>query len=104
MEEFTTKELKIAGAILYSCEDTKPRRDKRRKGNNVFYWAIEFTNSNPILVALFLRFLREVIIIDKKLYSDYNTVRKKEKEIKKFSRKKKLELAGKMRDRSLVCT
>lgn len=58
------KELTVAGAVLYCCEGTKLRRDKRRK-NNVYYWVVEFTNSDPRIIKLFLEFLRKVIIIDK---------------------------------------
>lgn len=60
---FTNKELSIMGAILYSCEGTKLRRDKRRK-NDIYHWVIEFTNSDARLVKLFLAFLRRVIKID----------------------------------------
>jgi hypothetical protein len=63
MNKFTNKELSIAGAILYCCEGTKLRRDKRRK-NDVYHWVIEFTNSNSNLIRLFLSFLRKIIKID----------------------------------------
>jgi hypothetical protein len=33
MKEFSDKELKIIGAILYSCEGTRLRKNKRHKGN-----------------------------------------------------------------------
>lgn len=58
-------ELELAGALLYKCEGTKLRKDKRSSTGNIFYYQIEFTNSDPLLVKLFLRFLREVIKIDK---------------------------------------
>ncbi|MFA4858655.1 MAG: hypothetical protein WC636_05205 [Candidatus Margulisiibacteriota bacterium] len=74
----TYKELEIIGAILYSCEGTRLRIDKRRK-NKTFYWAIEFTNSNPKLIKLFILFLNKCIIIDKNrlkgqlfIYNDLN--------------------------------
>ncbi len=63
MNKFTNKELSIAGVMLYCCEGTKLRRDKRRK-NNIYHWVIEFTNSNSNLVKLFLGFLRKIIKID----------------------------------------
>ncbi len=62
MSKFSNRELKIAGVVLYSCEGTRLRRDKRRKGD-AYYWVIEFTNSNPKLVKLFLVFLRKIIKI-----------------------------------------
>jgi hypothetical protein len=63
MKKFNSKELGLIGAILYSCEGTRLRKDKRRK-NDVYYWVIEFTNSNFNLVAIFLDFLRKVIKIN----------------------------------------
>jgi hypothetical protein len=63
MTHFTNKELSIIGAILYSCEGTKLRRDKRRK-NNVYHWVIEFTNCDLHLVKLFVEFLHRIIKID----------------------------------------
>jgi len=63
MKTFNKKELSIIGAILYRCEGTQLRRDKRRK-NEVYHWVIEFTNSDPLLIKLFLDFLRRVIVID----------------------------------------
>lgn len=61
--KLNNKELSIAGVILYSCEGTRLRKNKRHKGNT-YYWVIEFTNSNPILIKLFLSFLRKIIKID----------------------------------------
>jgi len=79
------KELEIAGAILYSCEGTRLRRDKRRK-NEIYYWAIEFTNSNSRLIALFARFLRQIIQIDEArlkgqllIYDDLNRIKLEKK-------------------------
>jgi len=63
MAHFTNKELGIIGAILYSCEGTKLRKDKRRK-NDVYHWVIEFTNCDLRLIKLFLKFLRRIIRID----------------------------------------
>ncbi len=55
------RELRIAGALLYECEGTKLRKDPRYK--NTYIYAIEFTNSNPVLVSLFLRFMQEELEI-----------------------------------------
>jgi hypothetical protein len=73
----TRSELRLAGALLYECEGTKLRKDPRYK--NTYIYAIEFTNSNPALVALFLRFMREELRISMKevkgqlfLYPDLN--------------------------------
>lgn len=63
MSEFTEKELTIAGVLLHGCEGTKLRKDKRRE-KDAYYWVIEFTNSNPKLVKLFLVFLRKIIKIN----------------------------------------
>ncbi|MDO8602507.1 MAG: hypothetical protein Q7O04_01495 [Candidatus Omnitrophota bacterium] len=81
--KLTKRDLKIIGAILYSCEGTKLRRDKRRK-NEIYYWAIEFTNSNPKLIKLFATFLRKIIKIEEnKLKGQlivYNDIQKKKLE------------------------
>ncbi|MCX5687808.1 MAG: hypothetical protein NTV71_04140 [Candidatus Omnitrophica bacterium] len=61
--KLTKRDLKIIGAALYSCEGTKLRRDKRKK-NEIYYWVIEFTNSNPKLIKLFAAFLRKIIKIE----------------------------------------
>jgi hypothetical protein len=81
MKQLNNKELRLAGAILYSCEGTRLRQDKRRK-NKTFYWAIEFTNSNPKLIRLFTSFLRKIIIIEEArlkgqlfIYNDLNQTR-----------------------------
>ena len=58
----TRKELQLAGALLYACEGTKLRRDSRYK--NTFIYAIEFTNSNPQIISLFLRFMIQELEID----------------------------------------
>ena len=58
----TSKELQIAGALLYVCEGTKIRKDSRYK--NTYIYAIEFTNSDPQIVSLFLRFLRQELKVD----------------------------------------
>ncbi|RKY29823.1 MAG: hypothetical protein DRP74_08145 [Candidatus Omnitrophota bacterium] len=78
MNRFTNKELSIIGALLYSCEGTRLRKDKRRK-NDVYYWVIEFTNSDSNLIKLFITFLRKIIKIDESrlkgqlfIYDDLN--------------------------------
>jgi hypothetical protein len=53
------KELKLAGVCLYLCEGTKLRRDPRYK--NTFIYAIEFTNTNPAVISIFSRFLRDIL-------------------------------------------
>lgn len=58
----TRKELQLAGALLYECEGTKLRRDLRYK--NTYIYAIEFTNSNPKIISLFLRFMVKELKID----------------------------------------
>ena len=63
LKRFSSKELTLIGVSLYSCEGTRLRRDKRRK-NLVYHWVIEFTNSNPRLIQVFVVFLRKVIKID----------------------------------------
>ena len=62
---FTKKELEIIGTVLYGCEGTRLRRDKRRV-NNVYHWVIEFTNTDPRLIKLFLLFMRKVLTIHEK--------------------------------------
>lgn len=57
----TKRELMIAGAMLYVGEGTKLRRNKRYP--NSFYYAIEFTNSRPDVIALFAKFMREALLI-----------------------------------------
>lgn len=58
----TTRELRLAGALLYVCEGTKLRKDTRYK--NTFIYAIEFTNSDPKIIALFRRFMIEQLKVD----------------------------------------
>ena len=58
----TKKELKLAGAISYKCEGKKLRRDERFR--NTWSYRIEFCNSDPILIKIFLEFLRRIIKIE----------------------------------------
>jgi hypothetical protein len=54
--------LLTAGLIAYLCEGTKLRKDPRY--NNTYHYVIEFTNSDPNLIKLFLNFLRQEIGIN----------------------------------------
>lgn len=72
-------ELELAGAILYKTEGTRLRRNVRYPLGNTFYYAIEFTNSDPILIKLFLEFLRKILKIQEEqlrcelfIYEDHN--------------------------------
>ncbi|MEI6144351.1 MAG: hypothetical protein WCP91_02005 [Candidatus Berkelbacteria bacterium] len=56
------KELTLIGASLYACEGTKARRDFRTK--NGFIRSIELTNSDPNIISVFSKFLREIINAD----------------------------------------
>ena len=58
----TDKELKLAGAMLYVCEGTKLRKDPRYK--NTYIYAIEFTNSEPQIVAIFREFVVRILKVD----------------------------------------
>jgi hypothetical protein len=58
----TIQELKQAGALIYACEGTGPRKDPRSK--NRYIYSIEFTNSKPQLIKLFAKFLRKILKID----------------------------------------
>ncbi len=92
MDKFTTRELSIIGAVLYSCEGTRLRKDKRRK-NDVYYWVIEFTNSEPNIIKLFLEFLRKIIKIDERRLKAQLFVHedlKKEKLVKLWSKVAKI--------------
>ncbi len=59
----TKETLKIIGAILYACEGTKARKDKRY---NRLIYSVELTNSDPKIIKMFSLFLDEVLIIDRK--------------------------------------
>ena len=68
-------ELSLIGASLYLCEGTKERFLKR--GGKIF--AVEFTNTDPRAIKMFLRFLRKTIGSDENrikaelfLYPDLN--------------------------------
>src|SRR3989344_4681829 len=89
----TSRELRLAGALLYVCEGTKLRKDQRYK--NTYIYAIEFTNSDPKIVSLFLRFMREELKIYPEkikgqlfIYPDLN----KQKVMELWSRETKISL------------
>ena len=81
MKKYSVRYLRLIGTVLYACEGTKLRIDKR---SGKPYYAIEFTNSDPKLVRLFVKFLREIIGIQepklKGLLLVYDDVNKKETE------------------------
>lgn len=55
----TKDTLKYIGAALYACEGTKARRDFRTPKGMIR--SIEFTNTDPKIIYVFARFLREII-------------------------------------------
>ena len=58
----TRKNLTVAGAMIYACEGTKARRDRRFV--NRYIYSIELTNSRPETIGLFSKFLKEILKID----------------------------------------
>lgn len=56
-------DLELAGVILYKCEGTRLRRDLRSPNGKTYYYAIEFTNSDPVLIKIFLQFLKKILKI-----------------------------------------
>ncbi|MFH1255176.1 MAG: hypothetical protein V1667_01760 [bacterium] len=56
------KDLKIIGAMLYVCEGTKARIDRRY---NRLLYSVELTNSDPKIIKIFRLFLDNIIKIDK---------------------------------------
>lgn len=56
-------ELELAGAVLYKSEGTKLRKNDRYPLGNTYYYAIELTNSDPVLIKIFLEFLRKVLMV-----------------------------------------
>ncbi len=56
------EKLSILGASLYVCEGTKARRDYRRK--NGYIYSIELTNSDPLVIKCFSKFLKKIIKAD----------------------------------------
>lgn len=51
------KQLKIAGLMLYWAEGGKPNQENKSL-------TVDFTNSNPLMIQLFLKFLREICEIN----------------------------------------
>ena len=51
------RELMILGAGLYACEGAKFRIDNR----GWKHYDVDFTNTDPKLISIFLKFLRECI-------------------------------------------
>lgn len=49
--------LKLAGLCLYKCEGTRLRIDNRGKKVH----AIEFTNKEPAVIRIFMKFLRDIL-------------------------------------------
>lgn len=49
--------LQTIALIIWLCEGTKIRKDKRWK--NAYSHAIEVTNTNPVIIKIFLDFLRK---------------------------------------------
>lgn len=56
------RELKIAGILLYWAEGGKPSQHTRN-------WTVDLANSDPRMIMLFLRFLREICMVDEKKLS-----------------------------------
>lgn len=57
-----TGNLRLAGLVAYLCEGTKLRKDSRYK--NTYHYVIEFTNSDPNLIKLFVDFMRQELDIN----------------------------------------
>ena len=53
------KKIQTIALIIWLCEGTKIRKDNRWK--NTYSFAIEVTNTNPLIIKIFLEFLRESI-------------------------------------------
>ncbi|MDD5110510.1 MAG: hypothetical protein PHI63_04840 [Patescibacteria group bacterium] len=65
----SSRELLIIGATLYWAEGYK--RPNVRQGREVTHHAVSLTNSDPLLVKIFLRFLREYCHVpDEKIKAD----------------------------------
>jgi hypothetical protein len=59
----TKRELELVGAVLYKCEGARLRKDKRHPNANTFHYQIDFVNSEPFLIRLWLEFLRKILKI-----------------------------------------
>lgn len=51
------KKLQTIAVIIWLCEGTKARKDKRWK--NAYSYAIEVTNTDPVIIKIFVDFLRK---------------------------------------------
>lgn len=78
------KELALIGSSLYLCEGTRARITKRANGQKQKIFAVEFTNMDPRVISLFLRFLRTVIKAEEErikaelfIYPDHNELKLK---------------------------
>jgi hypothetical protein len=58
MASVNKKYLEIIGAMLYVCEGTKARIDKRY---NRLIYSVELTNTDDKIIVIFCIFLREII-------------------------------------------
>lgn len=58
--DLSVEELSLIGSSVYLCEGTKARH----YGNGRNCFAIEFTNKDPRLISMFLRFMRQVLEVD----------------------------------------
>jgi hypothetical protein len=54
--------LKTIGSVLWWAEGTKARRDKRYA--NTWMYHVDFTNTDPEMINLFLEYLRDIVGID----------------------------------------
>jgi hypothetical protein len=62
------KKIQTIALIIWLCEGTKLRRDKRWK--NSYSFVVEVTNTNPLVIKIFLDFLRNNIrVANKKIYA-----------------------------------
>jgi hypothetical protein len=82
---FSDKDLTLIGSSLYICEGTRERITKRTNGQKQKIFAIEFTNMDPRVINIFLKFLRKVIKADEKrikaelfIYPDHDEIQLKE--------------------------
>jgi len=78
------KDLALIGSSLYLCEGTRARTTKRTNGQKQQIFAIEFTNMDPRVIKLFLRFLRKIVKADERrikaelfIYPDHNELKLK---------------------------
>jgi hypothetical protein len=53
--------LKVVGAVLWWGEGSKSRPDKRWK--NAVSYPVELTNNEPLVIKVFLRYIREIVNI-----------------------------------------